>query len=1524
MAFDSVFCQVHQIQITSYCESCKDGICWKCFKLHKGHKVYALQYIFPKYQAIAMNEILPKIIRDTRELENVHSCWETSKHSVEKSIDSFQKGLSKQFNSIILALSRKEKSLMAMMKESRSKAISQCEREISHANKLKNNLEDLKLDAYNIAYSGTSSSVLGYKDLKMNLISEDEEILKCLLNKKSSLKDQLCDYEIVNIEELLKAVDNLNLRERKEEGQHDNKHRHTEEEKRKKSQVNTSRKRKMEGTDLDKESNNRNKTAKKDSPEYSPDPFHDKKQSVSQSKKMSALKNKLSNKKRLKSKDLYNSKQLHRKKDLLNAKTKAQYIDHDRMKDGKTKGSVQVNYTFQRPTVLYDDIEMFDDSFGSSDILSKEQDFSYSKVYKNFKNMDNDNRKKENVNEGNQLSQDTINKTNQSERKDNQQKFNVSAKVSQQKSTVCFHDVESQFKVAEKSDLEKNQDVQIKSSDNQIENKTGSSVKTRNNNQSAVQTIKPAVHANQSIVQTNPSAVQAKLSAVQANPSAVQHVQAKISAVQANPSAVQTKQSTLQDNLSTVQTNHSNIQAKRSAVKFVKQSSVQSNLMAVQTNKSGVQLKQSTVQSNQSTVQPKQPTVQPNQSTVQPKQSTVQPKQPTVQPKQSTVNPKQSTVQSNQSTVQSNQSTVQSKQPTVQPKQSTVQPKQFTVHPKQSTVQPNPSTVQSNQSTVQSYQSTGQSKKSIIQPKQSTVQSNKQSITHANLSAVQNNQTEIQLKQSAVQSDQSIVQSYQFTVQSYKSAEQTKPYAAQSNQSTVQSSQLSVQGSVSSIKTEPGQQPISCDKIPPVIKAEPIDKEPGQVSVTCDETSTVIKAEPIDTSYKQQQISQVGSAEIKVEPTDDYFDKLEVDIQAAEEKNEKEKKETKDLNENQSLQIKEATIDDNKTNKMVVESLVDDITDKISSKHCADEFVFNEDDKWNVLDDIVDETVEMISSDQVMKDVGGLNDLNLVSQCHEVNRKDDENIEQFMVDQEMVAVNDENNNKENLSFNKEYLNLRVTVDNDYSRNGKDLESWETAEDMTEETNNQPASILNQEQVKKPDSEFSIHSQSNPCPQLQKDNYDETALEVIDLTSQRHVCYPHIPLYPNNVQLSDYTVSYYIQPGFSTQVDPANFNFSRQQHQSLDDANQQASSIEIYADKAFSEDQNNVGLCERRNQRTNDNMLDHLKHNKLPNLQLMDIIGHVVEFLLDSVGSQFVLSKLPRAAREETSIIVNEILTSGQFITLCKSPSGHHVLQILLIKTLSEQSNYLAMKLFGNIVQLTLHPYGSKVILQALSTSTVQIQKGILKELERSVLHCMIDSIGNHVIQKCIEIFSPQCLRTVIETCKDQLTTLCTDIYGSKVLQKLITHCVLWRTKPIREGILDQSDELVQDPNGVEVIMCVLQKGTPEDKNRILNWLKGDLLSHCVQRYNSYLVETCLTCLQPDQKAILIKEVCLMNDIAFRTILTDRYASSIVQRMIDVAKPHQRRVLVMKIQPYRSTLSNSHLWKDVAALNSIDN
>ncbi|CAC5412755.1 PUM [Mytilus coruscus] len=557
-------------------------------------------------------------------------------------------------------------------------------------------------------------------------------------------------------------------------------------------------------------------------------------------------------------------------------------------------------------------------------------------------------------------------------------------------------------------------------------------------------------------------------------------------------------------------------------------------------------------------------------------------------------------------------------------------------------------------------------------------------------------------------------------------------------------------------------------------------------------------------------------------------------------------------------------------NEIFVESLVVDIKDEISSKNCTDEFVFDEHDKWNVLDEIVDETVAMLSSDQAMNDMGGQNP-NLVSQSHEVNKQNDENIEQFIADQEIDEVNDENNNKENLNFNKEYLNLTVTVDNDYRRNSKDLESWETAD---EETNNQPASILDQEQDKKPGPGFSNHSKSKPCPQLQKDN--DTALEVDGFTSQRHVCYPHRPLYPINVPPSDYTsaVSYSVQPGFSTQVNQANFNFSRQQQQLILDVNlsQQASSVDVYADKAFSEDQNSVALCERTKQKTNDNMLENLKRNELPNLQLQDITGHVVEFLLDSAGSQFVLSKLPRAAREETSIIVNEILTSGQIITLCKSPSGYHVLQKLLMNT-SEQSHCLAMKLFGNIVQLSLHPYGSKIIVQALSTSHVQIQKGILKELERSVLHCITDSIGNHVIQKCIEIFSPQCLRTIIETCKDQvcqqiaysignhviqkcieifspqclrtiietckdqLTILCTHIHGSQVLQKLITHCVLWRTKPIREAILDQSDVLVQDPNGVEVIMCVLQKGTPEDKNRILNWLKGDLLSHSVQRFN---------------------------------------------------------------------------------------
>lgn len=70
------------------------------------------------------------------------------------------------------------------------------------------------------------------------------------------------------------------------------------------------------------------------------------------------------------------------------------------------------------------------------------------------------------------------------------------------------------------------------------------------------------------------------------------------------------------------------------------------------------------------------------------------------------------------------------------------------------------------------------------------------------------------------------------------------------------------------------------------------------------------------------------------------------------------------------------------------------------------------------------------------------------------------------------------------------------------------------------------------------------------------------------------------------------------------------------------------------------------------------------------------------------------------------------------------------------------------------------------------------------------------------------------------------------------------------------------------------------------------------LFHC-----SNVVEKCVTHASRTERAMLIDEVCTMNDgphSALYTMMKDQYANYVVQKMIDVAEPAQRKIVMHKV------------------------
>ncbi|XP_074919752.1 pumilio homolog 2 isoform X16 [Chelonoidis abingdonii] len=333
------------------------------------------------------------------------------------------------------------------------------------------------------------------------------------------------------------------------------------------------------------------------------------------------------------------------------------------------------------------------------------------------------------------------------------------------------------------------------------------------------------------------------------------------------------------------------------------------------------------------------------------------------------------------------------------------------------------------------------------------------------------------------------------------------------------------------------------------------------------------------------------------------------------------------------------------------------------------------------------------------------------------------------------------------------------------------------------------------------------------------------------------------------------------------------------------------------------------------------LLEDFRNNRFPNLQLRDLIGHIVEFSQDQHGSRFIQQKLERATPAERQMVFAEILQAAY--QLMTDVFGNYVIQKFFEFGSPEQKLALATRIRGHVLPLALQMYGCRVIQKALESISPdqQVINEMVKELDGHVLKCVKDQNGNHVVQKCIECVQPQSLQFIIDAFKGQVFVLSTHPYGCRVIQRILEHCTAEQTLPILEELHQHTEQLVQDQYGNYVIQHVLEHGRPEDKSKIVSEIRGKVLALSQHKFASNVVEKCVTHASRAERALLIDEVCCQNDgphSALYTMMKDQYANYVVQKMIDMAEPAQRKIIMHKIRPHITTLRKYTYGKHILA------
>ncbi|KAG8072932.1 hypothetical protein GUJ93_ZPchr0006g41577 [Zizania palustris] len=331
------------------------------------------------------------------------------------------------------------------------------------------------------------------------------------------------------------------------------------------------------------------------------------------------------------------------------------------------------------------------------------------------------------------------------------------------------------------------------------------------------------------------------------------------------------------------------------------------------------------------------------------------------------------------------------------------------------------------------------------------------------------------------------------------------------------------------------------------------------------------------------------------------------------------------------------------------------------------------------------------------------------------------------------------------------------------------------------------------------------------------------------------------------------------------------------------------------------------------------LLEEFKTNKTRSFELLDIVGHVVEFSSDQYGSRFIQQKLETASAEEKDTIFPEILPHAR--TLMTDVFGNYVIQKFFEYGTEPQKKQLASLVEGYVLQLSLQMYGCRVIQKGLEVVGVEQQTQMALELDGSVMKCVRDQNGNHVIQKCIECIPQERIQFIISAFYGHVIELSTHPYGCRVIQRVLEHCDDENTQSaMMEEIMPSVVLLTLDQYGNYVIQHVLQHGKPEERSAIIKQLAGQIVKMSQQKFASNVVEKCLSYGTPEERQILINEMLGTTDEnePLQAMMKDQFANYVVQKVLETCDDQNRELILSRIKVHLNALKRYTYGKHIVA------
>ncbi|CAL9067662.1 putative pumilio homolog 7, chloroplastic isoform X1 [Musa acuminata AAA Group] len=323
--------------------------------------------------------------------------------------------------------------------------------------------------------------------------------------------------------------------------------------------------------------------------------------------------------------------------------------------------------------------------------------------------------------------------------------------------------------------------------------------------------------------------------------------------------------------------------------------------------------------------------------------------------------------------------------------------------------------------------------------------------------------------------------------------------------------------------------------------------------------------------------------------------------------------------------------------------------------------------------------------------------------------------------------------------------------------------------------------------------------------------------------------------------------------------------------------------------------------------------------KLPNFlpkydNVMDVKGCMYFVAKHQHGCRFLQQKLDEG-KHVVDVIFNGVINHASELMI--DPFGNYLMQKLLELCSEEQlmQILLVLKDPDNLIRISLNVHGTRAVQKLIDTLKTKKQIAlVISAIQPGFLDLIKDLNGSHVLQRCLESFTPEDNKLIFDAAAKHCVDIATHRHGCCVLQKCIAHSTGENQAKLIAEISANGYELAQDPFGNYVVQYILDLKNSLAVGNLASQFEGKYVQLSIQKFSSNVVEKCLKILGEDDRATIILE--LISVSHFEQLLQDPYANYVIKSALLNSKGPVRAALVKAMLPHEAALRTNPYCKRI--------